>query len=70
MSAPMGSSSHLPEASVHSASPDALLERLAASGLHARGGGSPWPERRHPDPFAPPSPEPAAVEAAAQEQLR
>jgi hypothetical protein len=34
------------------------------------GGGCPWPERRHPDPFAPGSPERLAVEAAAQEQLR
>ena len=34
------------------------------------GGGCPWPERRHPDPFAPGSPERAAVEAAVQEQLR
>ncbi|HYN03911.1 MAG TPA: NADH-ubiquinone oxidoreductase-F iron-sulfur binding region domain-containing protein [Vicinamibacteria bacterium] len=37
---------------------------------HVVGGGCPWPERRHPDPFAPGSPERAAVEAAVQEQLR
>ena len=35
---------------------------------HVRGGSCPWPERRHPDPFAPGSPERAAVEAAVQEQ--
>jgi len=34
------------------------------------GGGCPWPERRHPDPFAPGSPERAAVEVAVLEQLR
>jgi NADH:ubiquinone oxidoreductase subunit F (NADH-binding) len=32
--------------------------------------GCPWPERRHPDPFSPGSPERAAVEAAFLEQLR
>ena len=37
---------------------------------HVRGGFCPWPERRHPDPFAPGSPERAAVEAAVQEQLQ
>jgi len=37
---------------------------------HVGGGGCPWPERRHPDPFAPGSPERAAVEAAVQEQLQ
>jgi NADH-quinone oxidoreductase subunit F len=37
---------------------------------HVSGGSCPWPERRHPDPFAPGSPERAAVEAAVQEQLR
>ena len=37
---------------------------------HVGGGACPWPERRHPDPFAPGSPERAAVEAAVQEQLR
>ena len=37
---------------------------------HVAGGGCPWPARRHPDPFAPGSPERAAVEAAVQEQLR
>jgi NADH-quinone oxidoreductase subunit F len=41
-----------------------------AVALHGEGGGCPWPDRRHPDPFAPGSPERAAVEAAAQEQLR
>jgi NADH-quinone oxidoreductase subunit F len=39
MVAPIGSSTHLTEVSLHSASPDALLERLAASGLRGRGGG-------------------------------
>jgi NADH-quinone oxidoreductase subunit F len=38
--------------------------------LHLESGGCPWPDRRHPDPFAPGSPERAAVEAAALEQLR
>jgi NADH-quinone oxidoreductase subunit F len=37
---------------------------------HLSGGSCPWPGRRHPDPFAPASPERAAVEAAVQEQLR
>jgi hypothetical protein len=37
---------------------------------HLSGGSCPWPERRHPDPFAPTSPERAAAEAAVQEQLR
>jgi hypothetical protein len=37
---------------------------------HVSGGACPWPERRHPDPFAPGSPERAAVEAAVEEQLR
>jgi hypothetical protein len=37
---------------------------------HVSGGSCPWRERRHPDPFAPASPERAAVEAAVQEQLR
>jgi NADH-quinone oxidoreductase subunit F len=37
---------------------------------HVGGGSCPWPERRHPDPFAPASPERAAVESAVQEQLR
>jgi NADH-quinone oxidoreductase subunit F len=37
---------------------------------HVRKGSCPWPERRHPDPFAPHSPERAALEAAVQEQLR
>ena len=41
-----------------------------ALALHLESGGCPWPDRRHPDPFAPGSPERAAVEAAAQEQLR
>jgi NADH-quinone oxidoreductase subunit F len=44
-----------------------LAEALEA---HLRGGSCPWPERRHPDPFAPASPERAAVEAAVREQLR
>jgi NADH-quinone oxidoreductase subunit F len=38
--------------------------------VHVGGDGCPWPERRHPDPFAPGSPERAAVEAAVLEQLR
>jgi NADH-quinone oxidoreductase subunit F len=37
---------------------------------HVGGDGCPWPERRHPDPFAPGSPERAAAEAAVEEQLR
>jgi NADH-quinone oxidoreductase subunit F len=37
---------------------------------HVAGGACPWPERRHPDPFAPGSPERTAVEAAVHEQLR
>ena len=37
---------------------------------HVSGASCPWPERRHPDPFAPASPERAAVEAAVQEQLQ
>jgi NADH-quinone oxidoreductase subunit F len=37
---------------------------------HVVGGGCPWPERRHPDPFAPGSAERAGVEAAVEEQLR
>jgi NADH-quinone oxidoreductase subunit F len=37
---------------------------------HLESGGCPWPDRRHPDPFAPGSPERAAVEAAVEEQLR
>jgi NADH-quinone oxidoreductase subunit F len=36
---------------------------------HVAGGSCPWPERRHPDPFAPASRERAALEAAVQEQL-
>jgi len=41
-----------------------------ALALHMDSGGCPWPDRRHPDPFAPGSPERDAVEAAPQEQLR
>ncbi len=37
---------------------------------HVGGASCPWPERRHPDPFASASPERAAVEAAVKEQLR
>jgi NADH-quinone oxidoreductase subunit F len=37
---------------------------------HLGSASCPWPERRHPDPFASASPERAAVEAAVQEQLR
>jgi NADH-quinone oxidoreductase subunit F len=37
---------------------------------HVSGASCPWPQRRHPDPFAPASPERAAVEAAVREQLR
>jgi hypothetical protein len=77
-----------PLSPIGSASPEALLDRLAASGLrgrggarglahalaeavsaHVAGGSCPWPERRHPDPFAPGSPERSAVETAAEEQL-
>ncbi|HSD26623.1 MAG TPA: NADH-ubiquinone oxidoreductase-F iron-sulfur binding region domain-containing protein [Vicinamibacteria bacterium] len=36
---------------------------------HVSGNSCPWPQRRHPDPFGPASPERAAVEAAVQEQL-
>jgi NADH-quinone oxidoreductase subunit F len=44
--------------------------RLAAAVEgHVAAGACPWPERRHPDPFAPGSPERAAVEAAVTEQL-
>jgi len=43
-----------------------LAEALSA---HVRVGSCPWPERRHPDPFAPGSPERAAVEASVREQL-
>jgi NADH-quinone oxidoreductase subunit F len=41
-----------------------------AVAVHLEGGGCPWPERRHPDPFAPGSPERALVERAVLEQLR
>jgi NADH-quinone oxidoreductase subunit F len=44
-----------------------LAEAVA---LHMEAGGCPWPDRRHPDPFAPGSPERAAVESAALEQLK
>jgi len=37
---------------------------------HVSEGGCPWPGRRHPDPFAPRSPERVALEAALEEQLR
>jgi NADH-quinone oxidoreductase subunit F len=37
---------------------------------HVDGPSCPWPERRHPDPFAAASAERSAVEAAVQEQLR
>jgi NADH-quinone oxidoreductase subunit F len=37
---------------------------------HVSSASCPWPQRRHPDPFAPASPERAAVEAAVQEQLQ
>jgi NADH:ubiquinone oxidoreductase subunit F (NADH-binding) len=48
-----------------------LAERFAATvEAHMTAGTCPWPERRHPDPFAPGSPERAAVEAAVVEQLR
>jgi hypothetical protein len=67
----------LSASALQSASPDALLERLAvaralgeAVDAHLSGGSCPWPERRHPDPFASASSERAAVEAAVQEQLR
>jgi NADH-quinone oxidoreductase subunit F len=41
----------------------------AAVEAHVAGGSCPWPERRHPDPFALASPERAAAEAAVREQL-
>jgi NADH-quinone oxidoreductase subunit F len=41
-----------------------------AVSLHLERGGCPWPDRRHPDPFAPGSPERAAVEKAVLEELR
>jgi NADH-quinone oxidoreductase subunit F len=48
-----------------------LARRCAEAALaHVASGGCPWPERRHPDPFAPGSPERTAVEAAVAEQLR
>jgi NADH:ubiquinone oxidoreductase subunit F (NADH-binding) len=53
-------------AAVATAMASAFAEAVAA---HVRGGSCPWPERRHPDPFAPGSPERAAVEAAVREQL-
>jgi hypothetical protein len=37
---------------------------------HVSGTSCPWPQRRHPDPFGPASPERAAVEAAVREQLQ
>jgi len=48
------------------------MARAFANALEAHVGGAscPWPERRHPDPFAPASPERSAVEVAVQEQLR
>jgi NADH-quinone oxidoreductase subunit F len=51
------------------ASVTGLLKRLDdAVAAHARG--CPWPERRHPDPFAAASPEREALERAVAEQLR
>lgn len=47
------------------------MTRRFAEAVEAHlGGGCPWPELRHPDPFAPGSPERAAVERAVEEQLR
>jgi NADH-quinone oxidoreductase subunit F len=44
-----------------------IVQRLTeAVALHAQAGGCPWPGRRHPDPFAPGSPERAAIEAAVE----
>jgi NADH-quinone oxidoreductase subunit F len=54
-------------AAVATAMARGFADALAA---HVSGASGPWPERRHPDPFAPASPERAAVEAAAREQLR
>jgi NADH-quinone oxidoreductase subunit F len=54
-------------AAVATAMARGFADALAA---HVSGASCPWPERRHPDPFAPASPERAAVEAAAREQLR
>jgi len=42
----------------------------AALDAHVGAASCPWPDRRHPNPFAPASPERAAVEMAVQEQLR
>jgi NADH-quinone oxidoreductase subunit F len=47
-----------------------LVRRLAAAVEdHVSAGGCPWPDRRHPDPFAPESEERAALAAAVAEQL-
>jgi NADH-quinone oxidoreductase subunit F len=49
----------------------AVARRFAeALDAHVGGASCPWPERRHPDPFAPASAERASLEAAVQEQLR
>jgi NADH-quinone oxidoreductase subunit F len=48
-----------------------LVRRLAAEvEAHVAAGRCPWPERRHPDPFAPGSPERSTVAAAVEKQLR
>ena len=47
---------------------DGALRRAVEA--HLRAGRCPEPDRRHPDPFAPGSPEREAVEAAVAEQLR
>jgi NADH-quinone oxidoreductase subunit F len=47
------------------------VDRLeGAVAAHLGAGRCPWPERRHPDPFAPGSPEHARLEAAFEEQTR
>lgn len=48
-----------------------IVRRFAAAfAQHLEAGRCPWPERRHPDPFAPGSPELARLEEAVLEQLQ
>ena len=61
----------VPTAASRPPSPRRWRARFAeAVDAHVSGDSCPWPERRHPDPFAPGSPERAAVEAAVLEQLQ
>jgi len=53
-------------AAVATAMARSFAEAVAA---HLSAGSCPWPQRRHPDPFAPRSPERTALEAAVLEQL-